>query len=64
MSIFEKSWESLQVEAADGVVEVVLRGPGKGNAMGPAFWREMPELFAALDREPAARAIIVRGAGR
>lgn len=55
--------ESMEVAVADGVAEVVLRGPGKGNAMGPAFFRELPEVFAALDRDDAARAVIVRGAG-
>ena len=31
--------------------ELPLIGPGKGNAMGPAFWAEMPEVFAALDAQ-------------
>ena len=57
------SYDSLTVDLADHVAEVVLRGPGKGNTMGPAFWREMPILFSALDRDPAVRAIIIRGAG-
>jgi enoyl-CoA hydratase len=56
-------YKSLRVEKTDGVVEVTLIGPGKGNAMGPDFWREMPEVFAALDRDDEARAIIVRGEG-
>jgi len=47
----------------DGVAEVILRGPGKGNAMGPDFWRECPEVFRALDEDPAVRAVVVRGAG-
>ena len=47
----------------DSVAEVVLIGPGKGNAMGPDFWREMPEVFARLDRDDDVRAIIVRGEG-
>ena len=56
-------YKSLRLEKNDGVVEVVLIGPGKGNAMGPDFWREMPDVFAALDRDQDARAIIVRGEG-
>jgi enoyl-CoA hydratase/carnithine racemase len=56
-------YKSLRLEKNEGVVEVVLIGPGKGNAMGPDFWREMPEAFAALDRDESARAIIVRGDG-
>lgn len=56
-------YKSLRVKRHEGVVEVVLIGPGKGNAMGPDFWREMPEAFAELDRDDAARAIVVRGEG-
>src|SRR5215467_10872620 len=57
------AYKSLRLEKNESVVEVVLTGPGKGNAMGPDFWREIPELFAALDRDEDARAIIVRGEG-
>lgn len=53
--------ESLTVTTSEGVAEVVLIGPGKGNAMGPAFFRELPEVFAALDRDDAVRAVVVSG---
>ena len=56
-------YKSLRLEKNDRVAEVVLTGPGKGNAMGPDFWREMPEVFAALDRDEETRAVIVRGEG-
>lgn len=56
-------YRSLRVEKNGGVAEVILTGPGKGNAMGPDFWREMPELFAGLDRDEDVRAVIVRGEG-
>lgn len=58
--------KSLRVERSDDghVAEVVLIGPGKGNAMGPDFWRELPEVFGALDRDPEVRAVLVRGDGR
>ncbi len=54
---------ALRIAIADGIAEVALIGPGKGNAMGPDLWREMPGAFEALDRDPAVRAIIVRGEG-
>src|SRR5690348_10600405 len=54
---------ALRVERSENVAEVVLSGPGKGNAMGPDFWRELPRIFGELDADPAVRAIIVRGAG-
>ena len=56
-------YKSLKVEKNEGVAEVVLAGPGKGNAMGPDFWREMPEVFAELDGDDETRAIVVRGDG-
>jgi len=56
-------FKSLRVEKNKGVIEVVLTGPGRGNAMVPAFWREMPEVFAALDRDDEARVVMVRGDG-
>jgi enoyl-CoA hydratase len=56
-------YKSIRLEKNKGVVEVVLIGPGKGNAMGPDFWREIPVAFAALDRDDEARAIVVRGEG-
>ena len=46
------------------VVEVVLVGPGKGNALGPEFWAEAPGVFEAHGADPDVRAVIVRGEGR
>lgn len=54
---------SLRVTTSDSIAEVALLGPGKGNAMGPDFWREVPQVFQALDRDESVRAIIVRGEG-
>ena len=48
---------SLKVSIADGVAEVVLVGPGKGNAMGPEFWRE----DAARVRRAGSRCAGARG---
>lgn len=56
-------YRAVRLDKRDAVAEVVLIGPGKGNAMGPDFWREMPEVFAGLDRDDDVRAIIVRGDG-
>lgn len=54
---------ALRCERSEGIAEVILIGPGKGNAMGPEFWREMPQLFEELDRDPQTRVIIIRGEG-
>lgn len=54
---------ALRVERAGPVAEVSLIGPGKGNAMGPDLFRELPQVFAALDADPNVRAIVLRGEG-
>lgn len=58
------TYRSLRIECAGALTEVVLTGPGKGNSMGPDFWRELPEVFAALDADERIRAIILRGEGK
>jgi enoyl-CoA hydratase len=62
-SFMSQQHRAIRLEKGDGVAEVVLTGPGKGNAMGPDFWREMPELFAGLDRDDETRVVIIRGEG-
>ncbi|MBX7431050.1 crotonase/enoyl-CoA hydratase family protein [Mycobacterium sp. Y57] len=58
------SLESVTVEIAEHVAVVTLIGPGKGNAMGPAFWAELPVVFAELDADPEVRAIVLTGSGK
>jgi enoyl-CoA hydratase len=58
------TYESLGVEVKDNVAQVTLLGPGKGNAMGPAFWNEMPVAFGELDADPEVRAIVLNGSGK
>ncbi|MFW5925780.1 MAG: crotonase/enoyl-CoA hydratase family protein [Myxococcota bacterium] len=55
--------KALSVTTRDHIAEVELLGPGKGNAMGPDFWRELPRVFDALDRDPDVRVVLVRGRG-
>lgn len=58
------AYESVTVERTGHVAQVTLIGPGKGNAMGPAFWSEMPRVFAELDADRDVRAIVITGSGR
>ncbi|QRK13344.1 crotonase/enoyl-CoA hydratase family protein [Archangium violaceum] len=57
------AYQSLRIEQADGIAEVVLTGPGKGNALGPDFWREMPEALRKLDADDSVRVVLLRGDG-
>lgn len=58
------TYESVTVDISDQVAQVTLLGPGKGNAMGPAFWSELPEVFAKLDADREVRAIVLTGSGK
>ncbi|WP_211188684.1 crotonase/enoyl-CoA hydratase family protein [Gordonia asplenii] len=56
--------QAFDVETDDhGVTTVTLIGPGRGNAMGPEFWTELPALFARLGTDPGTRAIVLTGTG-
>ncbi|MEV6059936.1 crotonase/enoyl-CoA hydratase family protein [Nocardia asteroides] len=57
-------WNAFSVEVSDKIAQVSLIGPGKGNAMGPAFWTELPEIFRNLDADSAVRAVVLTGSGR
>jgi enoyl-CoA hydratase len=54
-------YKSLEVKTLEGIAEIRLKGPGKGNAMGPDFWAEFPKAVASIDSDPAVRAVIVSG---
>lgn len=54
---------SLQIHQDGALAEVVLTGPGKGNAMGPATWTELTAAFQQLDEDDRVRAVVLRGAG-
>ena len=41
-------FRSLQIEQLGAIAELTLLGPSRGNAMGPDFWRELPQ---AVDRK-------------
>jgi enoyl-CoA hydratase len=58
------SYESLSIEMKGNVAQVTLLGPGKGNAMGPAFWAELPVAFGELEADPEVRAIVLTGSGK
>ncbi|MDT2004328.1 crotonase/enoyl-CoA hydratase family protein [Rhodococcus opacus] len=59
-----KTWNAFTVERKDHVAQVTLIGPGKGNAMGPDFWSELPEIFGELDSDPDVRAVVIAGSGK
>lgn len=48
---------------AAGVVRVVLRHPGRLNAMSRAMWRELRTVFGAIQQRTDVRCVIVEGEG-
>ncbi len=55
---------SLRIDrTSDHTAELVLLGPGRGNAMGPDFWRELPEAVASLNSDTQLRCLVLRGEG-
>ena len=54
---------AFDVTLSSDIAHVILKGPGKGNALGPDFWREAPAVFDEIDANPAVRAVVLSGAG-
>ena len=56
--------ECFDLEVADGIAHIRLSRPDALNTFVRAFWRELPEAVADLDRSAAARVIVVSSTGR
>lgn len=57
-------FSSVRIERPlEHVAVLSLIGPGRGNALGPDFWRELPDAVAGLDADRNLRSVIVRGEG-
>ncbi|MBK9774926.1 MAG: enoyl-CoA hydratase/isomerase family protein [bacterium] len=55
--------ENILCEVAAGVATVTINRPGKLNALDAQTIRELDACFAALATDPAARVVVVTGAG-
>ena len=55
---------ALTLCVADGVAEVELNRPEKSNAMNRAMWADLRATFRYLDALPAARVVVLTGAGK
>ncbi|GAB4024391.1 crotonase/enoyl-CoA hydratase family protein [Spirosoma koreense] len=58
-----QTYQALSLEENNGVMTVTLLGPGKGNAMGPEFWDELPKAMDEINRMHEVRCIVFRGSG-
>jgi enoyl-CoA hydratase/carnithine racemase len=58
------SYETLLTELADGIFTITINRPDKLNALNTVMIREFIDAIDAADKDDAARAVIVTGAGR
>ena len=58
------SHECFTVEIRDQVAEITLARPEAFNSMIRPFWKELPEVVRRIDREGAARAIVLASTGK
>lgn len=52
------------VEREGAIAIVTMDRPEKANGMTPDFWRELPQIMAALDADETVRAAVIAGKGR
>jgi len=57
------NYEAFEVEIETHVATVWMSNPARGNAMGPAFWKELPVVMHALDGHPDIRAVVLAARG-
>lgn len=58
------SYSILRIERERHVARLVLSNEAKGNAMGPAFWKEFPLAVAELERDESVRAVVLCAEGK
>lgn len=56
--------QTLRIEQAGPVAQVILSRPDQRNAMSPVLVAELTDCLARLDADAAVRAIVISGSGR
>ncbi len=57
------AYEVFEIERDAHVATVWLANPAKRNAMGPAFWDELPRVMTELGDDESVRAIVIAARG-
>jgi enoyl-CoA hydratase len=61
---WDARFPSLKLDLREsGVLDIVLEAPGL-NSVGPQMHCDLADIWPVIDRDPAVRAVIVRGAGK
>jgi len=55
---------TLKVSIKDKIAHIQLCRPNQLNTMNAAFWRELPAVVKAIDREAVARVIVISSTGK
>ncbi|MHB1712868.1 MAG: crotonase/enoyl-CoA hydratase family protein [Acidimicrobiales bacterium] len=55
--------EVLSIESDGHVATLWLDRPEKRNALGPAFWTDLPRAMGAIDADPGIRAVVIAAKG-
>jgi enoyl-CoA hydratase len=63
-TIHSFSSDVLAIELDGQVATLWLDRPEKRNAMGPAFWTDLPVAMAAIGADAAVRAVVIAARGR
>ena len=58
------TWTCFDVTLDAGVAHVRMNQPQRHNAMTPAFWAEIPQLFRQLDEAGGVRAAVLSSVGK
>jgi enoyl-CoA hydratase/carnithine racemase len=58
------NYQTLTVSLTDGIVNVVLNRPDKSNAINQRMWSDIRDVFLEIDKTPAARVVVLSGAGK
>jgi enoyl-CoA hydratase len=56
--------DQFKVEHEDHMAWLTLNRPAKRNVMGSAFFKELSEHLAKLDRDPAVRVVVIKAEGK
>jgi enoyl-CoA hydratase len=64
MPVSYDEFPSLRCEhGEDGILHLVLDAPGL-NSVGPQMHRDLADIWPVIDRDPAAKVVLVRGEGK
>jgi enoyl-CoA hydratase len=56
-------YSSFDLTVDEGVAHLILGNAGKMNALGRAFWSELPQAVEAMDRGGQVRALVISSTG-